>query len=328
MSRSAPSSGLARSITMSAIWENRRRLAGCSSFCRTPRSPRISGASRPPSIGGCGTGRCTSLHPSTSSSTRESSKSRARFRASRSPIVATRLACRCYKWIGGGRPPTDELFARSCGVRASFGDRLLFGRRVLSPGPSNQTRTISSSGRWTPAIRPERRAWASTRARRWSIRAWRATRSRMSSSPAPPRFPRQAAPTRRSRSWRSRSGRRKAQSPSGKSVGRGVRAGERRPAARARRSRRIELVRSGEIAQAALKAGDYPGMSDDAQGDVVPLRALAVIVRARRGWSDRHHLPYHAETEPEPGAKLGHRLVLCGRDRGQRSRLPVRADQL
>ena len=213
MSRSAPSSGPARSITMSAIWENRRRLAGCSSFCRTPRLPGISGASRPPSIGGCGTSRCTFLPPSTSSSTRGSSKSRTRFRASRSPIVATRLACRCCSWIGGGRPPTDELFARSCGGRASFGDRLLFRRRVLSPGPSKRTRTISSSGRWTPAIPPERPAWASTRARRSSIRASAVMRSRMSSSPAPPRFPRLAAPTRRLPSWRSRSGPPKARSP-------------------------------------------------------------------------------------------------------------------
>src|SRR5271170_1963062 len=84
---------------------------------------------------------------------------------------------------------------------------------------------------------------------------------------------------------------------------------------------RILLVRLAKIAQAILGAGAYPGMSDDAQGDFVPLRAVLAVRRTRRG--RRRQLPDHADAEPELGAKRGHRPVLCDRDRRQRPGLPI-----
>ena len=71
---------------------------------------------------------------------------------------------------------------------------------------------------------------------------------------------------------------------------------------------RILLVRPAIIEQAILGAGACPGMSDDAQGNFVPLRAVLAIGRTRRG--RRRQLPDRAETEPELGAKRGHRPVM------------------
>src|ERR1700733_5873378 len=163
-SQFAPSCLLARSITTRAIWESRCRLVGSRSLCRRPRSPRIWAAWRRPFIGEFAINRCISAHPSTFSSTLGSSKSPTRFHASRFPSSEMNLARRCWGWTGGRRIPTNTPFARFCFARAGFGDPLFFTPQARSPGRSIPTKTIWSSRPWTPAILPERLAWARIRA--------------------------------------------------------------------------------------------------------------------------------------------------------------------
>jgi hypothetical protein len=129
-----------RSIIMCAISGNRSRLGGSSSLCRNTGWRRIWGAWVRPSIGEFDTNKCTLARLRTSSSTRGSSKRRARFHASRCQGGEMNLARRCCRWTGGRRLSTTTPCGRFCCERVGFGSPLFLTLRALSPGQSIRTR--------------------------------------------------------------------------------------------------------------------------------------------------------------------------------------------